>query len=287
MMGRAGRGDRAGHAAVLLRPGDDWSAETLARALRDEQVPDLASHFERAPRAGWRSTAAQADVAAVATHVAAHLSRHHELGADAEALRAFFSRSLGGAAIAALLGPALTWLTDPAHALAFRDEHGRYRLTVLGLKATRATLPLPLAAGVAQLLRDLLSLDDADQLLDHWSPLDHLIVLTLLSRNAPTLRPFSGALAEQVDAWMERGPRGAPLLFREWIRGQQGFSRAAEVLGSLGVTPTGSTGDADERARKLAYVAVFHALILDQLAQGVPVVDVQRQWRVAGLVGVE
>jgi helicase len=65
---------------------------------------------------------------------------------------------------------ALVWLTDPTRLLAFRDEYNRYRLTRLGLATTRAVLPLGIASGFAQLLRDLLSLDPTDRLLAAGDP---------------------------------------------------------------------------------------------------------------------
>src|SRR5262249_28451710 len=45
MMGRAGRGDRAGVAAVFKRPGDAWETEALRVALDKEELPDFESAF--------------------------------------------------------------------------------------------------------------------------------------------------------------------------------------------------------------------------------------------------
>jgi helicase len=170
--------------------------------------------------------------------------------------------------------------------LVYRDDAGRYRLTTLGLHATRGMLPLDIASGAAQLLRDLLSLDDADRLLAAWRPLDHLIMLELLSERAPRLLPFSERLADAVDSWMEGHPRDVPVLYREWLRGQPGGCRTSEVLGSLGVSAPASK-DRDAAARQAGYLALFHSIVLFELGQGHSVVEVERRWSVSDLEGIE
>ena len=88
--------------------------------------------------------------------MAAYLSHRPETGATDKELRQFFARSLGGESLVARMPAALDWLVDPTRLLGYCDEHGSYRLTTLGLAATQAVLPLDLASGFAQLLRDLL-----------------------------------------------------------------------------------------------------------------------------------
>ena len=289
MMGRAGRGDSPGRAAAIVRANDAWNANELAQALRREELPSLASHFDRAesPRRRHGRAFDDGDIAATATLVAAQLARHAETGLRTEDLRLFFERSLGGGAIAGLIGTATAWLTDPSRSLAFRDEDGRFRTTVLGLNATRAVLPLNVAAGIAQLMRDVLSIDALDELLSSWRPLDHLIVLELLSDRAVGFRPFSGALADQLDTWMEAAPDRTPMLYRQFIAGPTGTSRASEVLGSLGITPGSVNGGADERAHKQAYLAVLRAVILYERGQGLSTEELERRWQLTGLDGVE
>ncbi len=281
MMGRAGRGAKAGHAAVIVRGKGARSTDELASELREERLPALTSHYERV-RIGRGSDSDE--VGAVATHVAAQLSRMGDAGLSDDDLRAFFDRSLGGKMLSARVPAALTWLVDPARALAWRDEHGRYRLTVLGLRATRATLPLDVASGFGQLIRDLVTISPDDRLIERWGLLDHLIVLDLLSGRSPALRPFSASLADQVDAWMEGSPGVAAVLYREWIAGEVGASRAAEVLGSLGVDCRRRGGT---EARKVAYLAVFRSILLYELGQGETVADIERRWSVRDLEGVE
>lgn len=184
------------------------------------------------------------------------------------------------------LPAALQWLTDPRRVLAYQDEQARYRLTVLGQKATQATLPLPVAGGIAQLFRDLLTIDPTDRLLSRWQPLDSLLLLTLLHERTPTLRPASAALTEQIDSWME-GPDHESLLYREWLRGAEAYSRAEEVFGSLGLTPPTGAKNSKAWAQRTAYQALLGALLLYERGQGRSVDELARQWRVQNLAGVE
>jgi hypothetical protein len=160
-------------------------------------------------------------------------------------------------------------------------------LTTLGLAATRAVLPLDLAAGFAQLIRDLLTLDPSDRLLAAWRPLDHLIVLELLFARSPKLRRVSAALAASLDAWMGTAPDRTSLLYQEWIAGPPGASRACEVIGSLGTYPKEAAHNSDEWARKEAYSSVLHAVILYELGRGIPVSELERRWELKSLSGVE
>ena len=124
---------------------------------------------------------------------------------------------------------ALAWLSDPSRVLAHRGDDGRYRLTSLGVEAVRATLPLSVAAGVGQLLRDLLSVDSsrpgADQVAAAGSPDHSRSPVGSLAHNPPL---FSEDLATQIDAWMQSTPGRVPVLYREWLAGAPGASRADE-----------------------------------------------------------
>ena len=200
MLGRAGRGNQSGHAVVLKRPNDAWGTDELRQALDKAHLPELRSAF--------------ADNAESATNlVASLLARAGDNGRTSQELERFFKNSLGGHHLASQTAPALRWFEQ--HTLAWQEE-GRYRLT--GKHATLSALPLPLTAGYAQLIRDLLSLDD--KLLAQWQPLDHLLLLHLLHDNSPKLRRFSAKLAEQVSAWCESRPEQAPLLFNHWLDGE-------------------------------------------------------------------
>jgi len=85
--------------------------------------------------------------------------------------------------------------------LAYADESGHHKLTVLGRATALSVLPPALASGYARLLRDLLEGDGDDLAIAEWKPLDHLVCLNLLHDRSPTLRPFSEALVKAVDGW--------------------------------------------------------------------------------------
>jgi hypothetical protein len=236
---------------------------------------------------GHQVSHAALDLRTFATHVAVQLARRQETGLCADDLQHFFARSLGGAPLARYVHQALTWLTDPLRALAFADEYDRYHLTVLGLKVVRAVLPVHIASGYGQLLRDLLSIDASDRLLAGWQPLDHMIVLHLLTDYAPPLRAFSTGLCDQVEAWIETTPTRTPILYREWIAGSQETSRAIEITGSLGLTPPGKAGHAESWAYKAAYMAVFRAIMLYERGEGKEVAALERRWKIKDLEGIE
>jgi helicase len=282
MMGRAGRGNQEGSAVVLVRPNDGWSADELAKALQEEVLPSLESALERESN---KANSFQ-DMPPATVHLASLLSRWQESGATVEQLQTFLKRSLGGQVLAGQVTTALNWLES--HVLAYQDpEQKKYHLTVLGTKATRAVLPLPLAHGYAQLLRDLLTIDSQDDLLSQWKPLDHLLVLDLLSERSPNLRKYSAKLAELVEGWCEGHSELTPLLFRKWIRGKVENSRASEILGSLGVRSP-KTGKAYEKwAYETANVAVFRAIVLYERSLGMKVDAIERRFQVKGLEGIE
>lgn len=293
MTGRAGRGDRAGHAVIIVRAADGWKAEELAAALREERIPLFVSAFER-NCAGEKEARDRANDLSSSgwVLVAAQLARYPDEGLTQEGLEAFFVRSLGGAKLAEEVRPALGWLADPARALAHRKEDGRYVLTALGRAATKATLPPKVAAGYAGLLRDLLMVDPGDTLLTDWRPLDHLVALELLSDTSPFLRPYGVKLAGQLRGWMET-PRdeNASLLYREWIAGEPETSRAAELLGSLGLTRPGARKRSDKTeggwAHNAAHLALLRAVIIYERGAGTSVEDLTRRWSLPGLEGVE
>ncbi len=282
MMGRAGRGDRAGTAAVIVRPKDGWKVEELVSALQTEELPSLQSALEQ----GTSRSVQSGEMPPITPQVAALLSRWHEQGTTTEALKTFLGRSLGGQHLVNQVDQGLAWLES--HWLAYREpEQGRYFLTVLGKKATRAVLPLPIAASYAQLLRDLMSVDPDDELLKQWRSLDHLLVLNLLSERPPNLRRYSAKLMQQVDAWCEAHPAQTPLLFRKWIWGQPSNSRASEVLGSLGLQAPKSGKEAEEWAHRTSYLAMFRSIVLWERSQGLKIEEVERRFDVQGLEGIE
>lgn len=297
MTGRAGRGDTPGYAAVLLRPHDPWTSEELTTSLRHETVSDITSAFIPLIPEKYhpRRTHIKNDEAParVAPFVAALLARHPEEGCSLEEIRAFFERSLGGTSLAAFVPVTLAWLAEPTRLLAYQHpDTANYCLTVLGRRATQSVIPLPVAAGIGQLIRDLLTMDEDDELLDSWRPLDHLLVLSLLHAKMPgsrTPRPYTAALTASVDAWMERNQvhMGQSLLYRRWIAGTPDASRAREVLGSLGLSLSARERDISIAAHRASYLALFRTILLYDRAQGTETGDLERAWGIQNWEGVE
>ena len=141
---------------------------------------------------------------------------------------------------------------------------------------------MPVAAGYAQLLRDLMTVDSQDRLLLRWKPLDHLLVLDLLSERSPSLRQYSARLAQQVDGWCEQYPDQVPLLFKQWMRGDEAHSQTIEILGSLGLEDRG-----EGWAHRQGYLAMFRTMVLGLRSQGISHVQIDRQYGVKGLEGIE
>ena len=281
MMGRAGRGEQEGTAAVVLKPSSGWRKAELEEALRTEELPTLTSAFEDDFGTGGLDGSSK-----VATKVAALLGRWNERGGSAEELTTFFAESLSGRRLAQRVEPALRWLRQRK---LIHEEEDRYFLTALGEYAVKAMLPLPIAAGWAQLIRDLLTIDPDDELLQAWRPLDHLLLLEITHDSTPSLRRFSQRLEERVNAWCEEHPDEQPILFREWMSGAEGHSKADQVFGSLGIDfPPGKSPDAQaEWARKRAYKAMFRTLILYERSMGAKPSDLARTYNVDNLEGVE
>jgi len=142
MMGRAGRGNQEGSAVVFVRPNDGWQADELGKALQEEVLPSLESVWERE----LNQFNSFRDMPPATVHIASLLSRWQEQGATVDELQTFLKRSLGGQVLAGQVSSSLRWLES--HVLAYQDpEQKKYHLTVLGKKATRAVLSLPLAHG--------------------------------------------------------------------------------------------------------------------------------------------
>jgi superfamily II DNA/RNA helicase len=283
MMGRAGRGDQAGVAAVFKQARDAWDTAALRKALAEEHLPDFQSAF--ASDQSQRRRDSNAEPPAI-PQVLAFLSRRGKTACTQEDIEQFFLRSFGGQHLAGLVGGALFWLETKK--LAFRSEQGAYALTNLGSKVALSVLPPPLAAGYAQLLRDLLQGDNDDTTVGGWKALDHLLVLCLLYDRTPGLRPYSEALVTQVNGWAERNAQIAPLLFQRWMRGEKKHSSSHEILGSLGVRLEGKSLEArHEAARRHGYRAMFQAIVLNERAMGMSAEQIERQYGISNLEGIE
>jgi helicase len=282
MLGRAGRGHTPGSGVVVLRPTDGWAEEELRQALHHPQFQDLTSAFNRFDPSDLGPAQTM-----IATLLAAQV--HPVPTADLEKV---LTHSLGGPRLAGQVRAALLCLERQK--LAYREvpvteDPGaptRFALTLLGKRAVRSVLPLSLAAGYAQLLRDLMSVDPLDKLLERWKFMDTLLLINLLSdRKAPLGLRFSETLVSRVDAWCEEYGAEAPVLGL-YVRGMPNTCRANELLGSLCLPlPPGKKGEAE--ARKLAYLALASAAILFERSRGRAIADVERRWEIKNLAGVE
>lgn len=141
-----------------------------------------------------------------------------------------------------MIPSALSWLSDLLSVLAYRDESAEVSAPVLGTHTIRTALPLGVGAGLGQLLRDLLTIDPTDVCSVAGIRLT-ISLCFLLHGNFASLRPFSNALVDQVDGWMEQHPEQSSLLYAEWIRGADGYSRSEELLGSLGIAEANQKKD--------------------------------------------
>ena len=281
MMGRAGRGDCAGKALVIKRQSDHWQVDDLIERLRVEALPPLVSAFSTTDRSRGPGQPPPATEV-----VASMLLRAGDAGRSPSEIEAFFQQSFGGRGLALLLPAALRWLQ--VELLAYQDPADeKVRLTRLGSAAVRAVLPLRVGAGLGRLTRDLLSLSEDAETFGRWGPLDFLVTLELLHDDTPSLRRFSGDLANAVVTWCEGHPQLVPMLFRRWLRGEKGHSAAAEVLGSMVVEPPEAAADKDEWARQRGFLAVFNAIVLYERSAGRSVADLERQFGIGNLEGVE
>lgn len=121
------------------------------------------------------------------------LSRRPDEKLKTSEVENFISHTMNGAEVVNECLPALRWLGGCSNLLAFEDD-GEWISTRLGQAAVRGSLPLKTAAGVAQLMRDLLSIDEKDELLLRFSPLD-VLLLTELMTSRPVFSKTTAAIA--------------------------------------------------------------------------------------------
>jgi hypothetical protein len=275
MMGRAGRGYRPGHAVLLFKHGELGAVESVQNQLERQELPALHSVLVQS------SQKTAQDEPPLAETILSLLARKPEDGFSLQGVEQFMRHTLCGEEAAHGCAAALKWLSNASRLLAF-EQDGIWKATRLGQSSIRSSLPLSTATGVAQLIRDLLSVDQDDSMLSHMSALDVLLLVELLS-NKPMLRKqFSEELARQVDDWASREDTKS-ILFQNWIRGANGFSKAPELLGSLGLDQGTRSGVKKDQARKQAYMAMFRTIVLWQRAHGVINSDLERRWQVKDL----
>ena len=284
MSGRAGRGSREGHAHLILKPKDPWTEAELIEALDSDSLPPIRSALIPMERAS-SFDGNQSLEPPLAESVLSLLARNPKQGLGLKELERFIGSTFAGPRALSGLQESLNWLAAPSRILAYGEED-QWKPTTLGQRAIQSSIPLSAAAGVAQLIRDLLSVDSGDAALKDVSKLDLLILCELVSTGTTSRIRYSDRLVEQVDAWMGRSSEKS-VFFTKWIRGAEGFSKAEELLGSLGVSDTPPKGKAKRNPRREAYVATCRAILLWQRSQGVSAQDVMRRWDIKDLEEVE
>lgn len=285
MSGRAGRGQRNGHVLFLLRPSDGVTAVQLKSELEAEMIPEIRSVLGKSNSNGSKLRANQSSEPRLAETLLSLLARRPETGMALEDVETFLANTLGGNDLADSIGDAFSWLAGSPQLLAYKSPPV-WKATRLGEAATQASLPLPVAAGTGQLIRDLLSVDSEDRFLSQFTGLDLLVLIELVSDRSLMRKSFTPSLAAQIDQWMDRSTIKS-ILFKEWIRGDLGFSKACELTGSLGLKLESSLDARDEKPRQRGYLCTWRAIVLWQRAHGVPSADVQRRWSLNNLEDVE
>ena len=133
MAGRAGRGDKRGHAFFIHRKNDAWKIERLLSELKEPPFPKPSSALRGA---GERSNPQDREryIPRVASVILSLLVRKDAAMSAAE-VEKFFNRSLVGNAFRGRLHEALYWMCDSRRALAYRTEEGSIAATSLGKAA--------------------------------------------------------------------------------------------------------------------------------------------------------
>ena len=235
----------------------------------------------RQPRADWQPPSPQ-DRLVLAEHALRLIDRfggEREQVAVEEAIRAALPDG-------APQFNAVIWLLRDLALITGADK--QIRLTAFGQAVAASGAPLAFLGGVARLVRDLLTVDADDETLGALTELDLLLIWHLAAAEAPRFKRTSSALAEEVDqAIRALCEREQPALW-SWIGGDARQSRAAELLGSLGVQRPDKYGiGADTWAREYAYLAAWHALLLAERLRGTSAAELGKRHKIARLAAEE
>ena len=277
MMGRAGRGSREGHSAVLLKPSDDWEHEELVKELESPSLPDLDSGFLKESES---KRDAGTDPNSGGSLVLSILCRSADAGMQVEELRKFASSLLAGNRLERVIDASVRWVSGPSILLAHQPEEGDCIVpTRLGQACSRSGLRPSVAAAFANLLRDLMCIDEEIRLFPQLSMLDLLLLAEILSDRKFVGGRFSAGLGEQVDNWAATCSEKS-LLFNQWIRGKEGHSKAEEIFGSLGMDSPKSKASSKDLQRQHGYLHMRAVAILWSRGVGTSWSDVSRRWKI-------
>ena len=257
MIGRAGRGNKAGTGIILLSSQNLSKTTIIADGIKNEVVPEIRSKLVPVIREDYYGTTRDDlfYIDRVGNQIMGILNR---CGASTMTrLNKCLSFTLGGNRFEDL-PKILRYLSDWKLAY-FNEDTNEYQLTHLGKVSSRGYLPPITAANMGQLMRDLL-LDrpDGSHILQ-LNPIDYLIILCLVSNeNRPIVR-YSKALVKKIDGWMEALPlEEKSYLYRTWI-----VSAPDELLGSARVTNDIPNAD------KYVYQCTYTAMMIYDLSRGI------------------
>ncbi len=154
----------------------------------------------------------------MAESVLSLLVRRREEGMEIEDVERFACETLAGEPARTGVGASLSWLSQPSRILVYQDD-SHWFPTALGERVCRSSMPLDAATGLAQLVRDLLSVDEGDGIIKDFGMLDLLLLGELLGSGVSARLSYSEKLATQVDSWAETSDEKS-VLFRKWIDAQ-------------------------------------------------------------------
>jgi len=268
MMGRAGRGTTPGEAIILLQDGREPDVTRLSEELTATTIPALRSALVSSDTFGNRREPPLAET------LLALLCRKPDDGFTMETIEQFLRNSMNGEDAIDGCRHTLRWLSGGERLLA-HEQDGVWKATRLGQAAIRGSLPLPMACGIASLMRDIMSVDPTDAILRHMSKLDLLLVMELLASRPMLRKTFSEKLSEQIDQFTDKEETKS-IVFQKWVRGAAGFSQAQEIMGSLQCG--GEQPNKPDHCRKTAYTAMLRVIVLWQRANGALTSDIERRW---------
>ncbi len=256
MIGRAGRGDKSGEGIILLGKQNVSKETEIVNDVTNEVIPTVRSRLVPAVRESYYG-APQTDfvfVNRVGSQIMGILNRLKSV--SEKKLSEYLGNTFGGSRFEEL-PMILKYLSD--WKLAFPDEDTKeYQLTHLGEIAARCYLPPLTAANFGQLIRDLLSDKPDGTHISCLTPIDYLIIVSLISdENRPVAR-YSKAMREGVKSYME----GLPLeeksyLYRTWAE-----TSPAALIGSSDVT------NSRQNPEKYVTQCLWTAMLIYDISKG-------------------
>jgi helicase len=208
------------------------------------------------------------------------LCRSADTGMQVEELRKFASSLLAGNRLESVIDASVRWVSGSSILLAHQPEEGDCIVpTRLGQACSRSGLRPSVAAAFANLLRDLMCIDEEMRLFPQLSMLDLLLLAEILSDRKFVGGRFSAGLGEQVENWAATCSEKS-LLFNQWIRGKEGHSKAEEIFGSLGVDSPKSKTSSKDLQRQHGYLHMRAVAILWSRGVGTSWGDISRRWKI-------